>query len=75
MFGYASWKRISKPQSPIRDSDGRKVLLLPAAATYGSSSPSAGHQVLPLVGTSFPRQGELGTCLVCQVVVEAAVKS
>ena len=38
-FGYASWKRIPKPHSSISDSDGRKALLLPAAATYGQTSP------------------------------------
>lgn len=38
-FGYASWKRIPKPHSSISASDGRKALLLPAAATYGQTSP------------------------------------
>lgn len=37
-FGYTSWKRIPKPPSSIGESDGRKVIPLPAAAAFGQTS-------------------------------------
>lgn len=68
VFGYALWKTIPKPCSSVSDSDGRKALLLPAAAAYGQMSSSLlrrlGTVSFPLVSASFPRQGELGMCRV-----------